>query len=91
MGTWFLTRFLLDKYDCANTVRSYVRVWALILLADEADPDFEKLVFATYVLDLPYEFEKITRSIIRDRVGVGVKFAVAVHDPRFIPFAIFGM
>lgn len=77
---------LCDKYSCVEVVRSYCRMWMIDLLEDTGNNNFEKLLFAAYVLDLPHEFHEVTKVLIRDHVNIS--FAVAVHDANLFPVSI---
>lgn len=79
---------LCDKYDCIGAVSAYSKRWAMELLVFPGRQHFEKLIFSTYVLDLPDEFAKATRAVILDRVDV--KFTIAAHVPNVLPLIVFG-
>ncbi|KAF2183859.1 hypothetical protein K469DRAFT_751265 [Zopfia rhizophila CBS 207.26] len=51
-------------------------------------PRFPKLLFVTYVLDLPHEFYKVTQSLVRDR-AVYVNIGCAMNGHDFLPAALF--
>jgi hypothetical protein len=80
---------LCDKYDCREGVRFHAKVWISQLLLQLGDVGFEKLLFVTYMLDLPAEFYNVTLSLIRDR-ATSIKAEVAGHGQDMIPLGVFG-
>jgi len=81
---------LCDKYDCREAIRFQAKVWVFGLISDPDAPNFEKLLFVTYVLDLPHEFRTVTLAIVRDR-KTSIKVSVATHGQDFIPLTLIGM
>jgi hypothetical protein len=80
---------LCDKYDCREAVRFHVKSWVLGHISNPDAPDYEKLLFVTYVLDLPHEFRTVTLAIVRDR-KTGIKVSIATHGQAFIPLTLLG-
>ncbi|KAF2119125.1 hypothetical protein BDV96DRAFT_371170 [Lophiotrema nucula] len=78
---------LVDKYACIDSVRPWSRIWASQLLGKVEDPSYEKLLFSSYVLDLPLEFYKVTRMIIRFRVDP-INIETATHGYEFLPLHV---
>jgi hypothetical protein len=81
---------ICDKYDCREAIRFQARVWVLKFISDPDAPSFEKLLFVTYVLDLPHEFRVVTLAIVRDRKN-DMKVSVATHGQDFVPSILFGV
>lgn len=65
------TEFALvsDKYQCTAAVRAWSKVWISKIFEGEPGADYEKVVLAIYLLDMPQEFYKATVSLARDRVS----------------------
>jgi hypothetical protein len=49
-----------DKYQCAEAVQAWSKVWVAKIFKDMRKATFDKLLVATYVLDLPDEFYQTT-------------------------------
>jgi hypothetical protein len=80
---------LCDKYQCLTAVRSWSKVQIAQLLPNPNAARFSKLVFITYLLDLPVEFEKVSVCMIRDRAG-GFNFPDMTHGTDFLPLVMIG-
>lgn len=78
---------LCDKYNCVDPVRSQSRAWVLELAKNH--PQFETLVFSTYVLDMHEEFSRVTRTVILQRTSV--KVSAILYQPCFLPTFALGM
>ncbi len=77
-----------DKYQCADAVQAWSKVWIAKALAVLSSDDFDKILFVTYVLDLPEEFEQATLTLIRNRTP-DVNFFVASHGHELLPSSLF--
>jgi hypothetical protein len=75
---------LCDKYACIGAVYSWIRFWIQEPLSKPDEPDFEKLILVTYLMDLPQEFSKVTQYLIRDRAAC-FDPEVASHGHEFLP------
>ncbi|KAH7073589.1 hypothetical protein BKA63DRAFT_566782 [Paraphoma chrysanthemicola] len=73
-----------DKYQCGAVVQAWSQVWIAKLLSDEPAANFEKMVFATYVLDMPLEFYKACTVLTRTEGEDTKIFAL-----DFLPSTIF--
>jgi len=78
-----------DKYHCTESMRSWLRVWITKKLASPKARNFEKLIFVTYVCDLPKEFEEVTLAAMRDRAQLGRMYSMT-HGSDYIPLQIVG-
>jgi hypothetical protein len=78
-----------DKYQCTTAVRSWSKVQIIQLLPKQNTPLYSKLIFITYVLDLPIEFGEVSLRMIRDRTS-GFNYHDAAHGTHFIPLAMLG-
>ncbi|KAF2651682.1 hypothetical protein K491DRAFT_555608, partial [Lophiostoma macrostomum CBS 122681] len=61
---------LCDKYDCVEATRPWSKTWVSQVITKPGIANSimaEKLLSATYIFDLPHEFEQITRMMIIDR------------------------
>ncbi|KAJ5023174.1 hypothetical protein PSV08DRAFT_355538 [Bipolaris maydis] len=56
--------YVCHKYGCTEAIQTQSLIWFTLLLQNPEDAEFEKLILATYFLDLPQSFNKVTRSII---------------------------
>lgn len=54
------------KYNCADAVRAWGVIWVTSHLESPNASGFEKTLLASYLLDLPHEFFKVSQSLIRD-------------------------
>ncbi|ORY07154.1 hypothetical protein BCR34DRAFT_603984 [Clohesyomyces aquaticus] len=57
---------LCDKYDCVEAVQTSCRIWIADLTHNADIWNLERLLFSTYLLDLPKEFSLVTRIIIQE-------------------------
>jgi hypothetical protein len=78
-----------DKYRCTTAVRPWSKVQIAQLLPKPNAPLFAKLIFITYVLDLPAEFEQVSLRMIRDR-GSNFAYHDATHGTDFMPLIMIG-
>jgi hypothetical protein len=58
---------MVDKYQCGKAVQAWSKVWSAAIFQHPPGDDFEKMILATYLLDVPYEFYKTTVILVRDR------------------------
>ncbi|KAF1939201.1 hypothetical protein EJ02DRAFT_264120 [Clathrospora elynae] len=77
-----------DKYQCSEAVQAWSKIWATGLMKMPNSLHFEKLLFATYVLDIPLEFGAATLILIRDRKPI-VNLTNATHGHHFLPMNLF--
>ena len=68
-----------DKYQCCEAVKAWSKVWAAKIFQHVSCPDFEKVILATYIHDLPDEFYKATTILARDR-EIDAKIASSYHN-----------
>lgn len=80
---------LCDKYDCANGVRPWSRVWVSQHLPTPETHGFHQLLVVSYVLDLPHEFREVSLRLVRYRHIVD-KIAFALHDHDYLPMIVIG-
>jgi hypothetical protein len=74
-----------DKYQCAEAVKAWSKVWVAKIFKDTPEATFDKLLLATYVLDLPDEFYQTTVILARDRSeDVTIGFIDRDHLPDTI-------
>jgi hypothetical protein len=76
-----------DKYDCADSVRPWSKVWVSSLLSDIENKSWEKLISVSYTLDLPHEFMDAGERLIRHRRNLdGEQFTIHGYDsvPTFL-------
>ncbi|KAH7089842.1 hypothetical protein FB567DRAFT_310896 [Paraphoma chrysanthemicola] len=73
-----------DKYQCGAAVQAWSQVWIAKLLSEEPAANFEQVVFATYVLDMPLEFYKACTILTRTEVEDTKIFAL-----DYLPSSIF--
>jgi hypothetical protein len=78
-----------DKYQCTEAVSSWARVEIAQKLANPDAPAFEKLLFITYVLDLPLEFGKVSSRLTYDRI-VTISYQTATHGSDLMPLEMIG-
>ena len=76
------------KYDCANVVRPWAIIWIGALLEDLEAADFEKMLLATHLLDLPREFFRVSQRLVRDPNTI---FSVtkAMDGHEFLPLNVY--
>lgn len=60
---------ICDKYDCVGALKHSSTVWLHAALKTSAVEDFNKLLFAAYVLDIPDAFSRISWQIVLVQVG----------------------
>lgn len=77
-----------NKYDCVDIVRMHSRSWVAELSKDYNHTQFAKLVFTTYLLDLPLEFYQATRTLLLNIRMIQV--TKIVHDPLLLPLIVIG-
>ncbi|KAF1918156.1 hypothetical protein BDU57DRAFT_189207 [Ampelomyces quisqualis] len=70
-----------DKYQCTGAVQAWSKVWIAKIFESAPAADFEKLVLAIYMLDMPQEFYRATISLVRDRVA---DIKVIEHDDAVV-------
>jgi hypothetical protein len=78
---------LCDKYDCADSVRPWSKIWVSHLLSNTENKSCEKLFSVSYMLDLPDEFRATGERLIRHRRSLDKEqFTIHGHDfvPRFL-------
>ncbi|KAF2651676.1 hypothetical protein K491DRAFT_567604, partial [Lophiostoma macrostomum CBS 122681] len=75
---------LCDKYACVGAVYPWVKLWVQKPLSKPKQPDYEKLVLITYLMDLPQEFFTATQCLVRDRAAC-IDPEVAAHGHEFLP------
>ena len=78
---------LCDKYDCADSVRPWSKIWVSHLLSETENKLCEKLFSVSYMLDLPHEFMDAGERLIRHRRSLDLdQFTIHGHDfvPRFL-------
>jgi hypothetical protein len=80
---------LCDKYDCLEGVRFNAKAWTSQRILHREDIELEKLLFVTYVFDLPVEFYNVTMRIIWDQ-ATSIKVEVASHGQNMVPLIVFG-
>jgi hypothetical protein len=72
---------ICDKYQCNEAVLAWSKVWSAAIFQHPPEENFEEMVMATYVLDLPYEFYKATVILIRDRSTDAKITSLGTHLP----------
>ena len=77
-----------EKYQCTTAVQAWSRVWVMHMLRSSPKWNFEKVIFATYVLDMPEEFYEATLIITRDR-AIDAKVTMGAHGDDILPAIIF--
>ncbi|KAH4420349.1 hypothetical protein HBI70_043150 [Parastagonospora nodorum] len=75
---------LCDKYQCTEAVSSWARVEIAQKLSYPDAPAFEKLLFITYVLDLPLEFGQVSSRLTYDRI-ITISYQTATHSTDLMP------
>jgi hypothetical protein len=80
---------LCDKYDCADSVRPWSKIWVSHLLSDTEKNSCEKLITVSYLLDLPHEFMDASERLIRHRRSLD-KEQFTIHGHDFIPEFLIG-
>ncbi|KAI4708106.1 uncharacterized protein J4E92_006292 [Alternaria infectoria] len=79
---------LCNKYDCANVVRSWAIIWIGALLEDFEAADFEKMLLATHLLELPREFFRVSQRLVRDPTAI-LSVTKATDGHEFLPLEVF--
>ncbi|KAF2002500.1 hypothetical protein P154DRAFT_139787 [Amniculicola lignicola CBS 123094] len=79
---------LCDKYDCTDAASAWVQAQVQQELNWVLEEGSEKLIFITYVFDLPHEFMKVTELLLKERT-FKVSMDVAAHDQHFLPLKLF--
>ncbi|KAF2826505.1 hypothetical protein CC86DRAFT_467183 [Ophiobolus disseminans] len=69
---------LCDKYQCKEAVQAWSQVWITKMLKAPSGIHLEKVVFASYVLDLPEEFYQATVALTRDQSADATIIAIDV-------------
>jgi hypothetical protein len=80
---------LCEKYNCANGVRPWSRVWVSQHLPTPETHGFEQLLVVSFVLDLPHEFREVSLCLIRHHQSLD-KTALAVDGHDYLPMVIIG-
>jgi hypothetical protein len=80
---------LCDKYQCTEAVSSWARVEIAQKLSFPDAPAFEKLLFITYVLDLPLEFGQVSSRLTYDRI-ITISYQTATHSTDLMPLEMIG-
>jgi hypothetical protein len=79
-----------DKYQCTEAITDWSKLQIARQLAKSWTPMHAKLLFVTYVLDLPGEFNQAVLHMLRgSRQTLGCE--AASHGTNIIPLAILGM
>ncbi|KAH7125572.1 hypothetical protein B0J11DRAFT_434683 [Dendryphion nanum] len=81
---------LCDKYQCIEAAGWMSRGWVTSWLPHPKTANFEKLLFVTYVLGLPDEFNQVTRLLILNHT-FDLDIGSAMHGFDFLPGQIFSM
>lgn len=81
---------LCDKYQCTEAVAFWSSLQIAEYLSKPLVKGIETLVFVTYVLDMPREFQQVTTHIIRDHGGL-LNDHKATHGSLMVPVAFLGM
>ena len=55
-----------DKYQCSEAVEAWSKVWTRELIKVSPGINFDLMVLATYMLDMPLEFYEVTVILARD-------------------------
>lgn len=77
----------VDKYDCAAAISELSRTFVLRRIAAPEHPSFDKMLFVTFVLDLPQEFNTVVKALILADEPVNVQTAMCGRD--ILPLSIF--
>jgi hypothetical protein len=77
-----------EKYQCSTAVQAWSRVWVMHMLRSAPMWNFEKVIFATYVPDMPEEFYEASLIITRDR-AIDAKVTMAAPGDNILPATIF--
>jgi hypothetical protein len=86
VGSFTEFAFAADKYQCGKAVQAWSRLWTAAIFQHPPGEDFEKMILATYVLDMPYEFYKATVILVRDR---STDAKIATMGAHILPLEIF--
>jgi len=79
---------LCEKYDCTRAAASWAMVWVNQFLAAPITLSTEKLIFITYLLDLPGQFRQTTKLLVQHRTAIDE--SVARHGLDIVPKKLFG-
>ena len=91
----FLVEFavLCDKYDCTQAVRPWSGIWFSSLFTACSLPvvmdTVLSLLFFSYVMDLPDEFQKSTQKLCRTLTGP-INFEKVTFGYDFLPLKVIG-
>lgn len=77
-----------NKYDCVDGVRSWAIIWIAALLEDPDAADFEKMILATHLLELPSEFSRISQRLVRDQTTI-LSVTEAMDGHEFLPLLVY--
>jgi hypothetical protein len=77
-----------DKYSCGEAVQAWSKVWAMKMLQTPPTMDFEKLILATYMLDMAHEFYQTTLVITRD-CSADTSISISAYGTDFLPAIVF--
>jgi hypothetical protein len=87
---------LCDKYDCIRPVQPSMRLWIRNCIDEQSGAmsaqileNMAKCLFAAYVLDLPTEFKRVTKWLLRESTG-NMPIVAATHGYDFLPLEIIG-
>ncbi|KAI4631347.1 hypothetical protein J4E83_002878 [Alternaria metachromatica] len=77
-----------NKYNCVDGVRSWAIIWIAALLGDPEAADFEKMLLATHLLELPGEFSRVSQRLVRGQTAI---FSVtkAMDGHEFLPLLVY--
>ncbi|KAJ4357083.1 hypothetical protein N0V95_002821 [Ascochyta clinopodiicola] len=78
---------ICHKYDCVNAVRAWSIIWVAELLPKPTATDFEKILIATYLLDMASEFLQVSKSLIRDRCDL-LSISAMSNGEDFLPLRL---
>lgn len=81
---------ICDKYDLSNALAPSSAVLLQTSVGTSPAQDFNKLLFAAYVLDVPEAFSRISWEILLIQVGPFVDLP-GVSDHDLIPHTLLGM
>ena len=79
-----------DKYRCTESVRWWLRFWITKKLALPEARNFEKLIFVTYLCDLPQEFEEVTLACMLHYKDLSKMYPSLTHGSGYVPMQIVG-
>ncbi|KAJ4989075.1 hypothetical protein SVAN01_05513 [Stagonosporopsis vannaccii] len=78
---------LAEKYDCVSVLLPWGKMWVSTLMPEDVSHGLEKFLVATYALDLPEEFTKISQSMIRDS-SEPLSVVAILRDHDTIPISV---